>query len=151
VYDPTAGFVTGGGWSWSPLGAYAADPTLEGKANFGFVAKYKKGTNVPEGNTEFKFKAGNLNFHSDTYEWLVVAGAKAMFKGVGTINGEGSYKFMLTAIDGDLKGAADTFRIRIWTEEDGNELTVYDNQMDDAIDADAMTELCGGSIIIHKQ
>jgi hypothetical protein len=39
VYDPNAGFVTGGGWIDSPGGAYIADPTLAGKASFGFVAK----------------------------------------------------------------------------------------------------------------
>lgn len=86
VYDPSAGFVTGGGWIWSPQGAYTADTSLEGKANFGFVAKYKKGQSTPDGNTEFQFKAGALNFHSDTYDWLVVAGTKATFKGTGSIN-----------------------------------------------------------------
>jgi hypothetical protein len=43
IYDPAGGFVTGGGWIMSPPGAYAADPTLTGQANFGFVSKYKKG------------------------------------------------------------------------------------------------------------
>jgi hypothetical protein len=85
VYDPSAGFVTGGGWIDSPAGAYTADPTLTGKATFGFVAKYQKGANVPSGNTEFQFKVGNLNFKSTSYEWLVVAGTQAIFKGVGTI------------------------------------------------------------------
>ena len=74
VYDPSAGFVTGGGWIDSPAGAYAADPTLTGRANFGFVSKYRHGANVPDGQTEFQFKAGDLNFHSTAYEWLVVAG-----------------------------------------------------------------------------
>jgi hypothetical protein len=32
------------------------------------------------GNTEFQLKAGDLNFHSSNYEWLVVSGATAMFK-----------------------------------------------------------------------
>ncbi|MBK7245505.1 MAG: hypothetical protein IPH98_16970 [Saprospiraceae bacterium] len=64
VYDPTGGFITGGGWINSPEGAYPAIPTLTGKANFGFVAKYKKGNNQVDGNTEFQFKAGNLNFKS---------------------------------------------------------------------------------------
>jgi hypothetical protein len=56
-----------------------------------------------------------LNFHSDTYEWLVIAGAQAQFKGIGTINGEGSYKFILTAVDGALNSGsgADKFRIKI--------------------------------------
>ena len=58
VYDPSAGFVTGGGWIDSPAGAYVADPSLTGKAIFGFVAKYKKGANVPDGTTQFVFQSG---------------------------------------------------------------------------------------------
>jgi hypothetical protein len=93
VYDPNGSFVTGGGWINSPAGAYVADPGLTGKANFGFVSKYKKGTNVPDGNTEFQFQAGNLNFASNSYNAgsLVVAGSQAIFKGVGKINGAGNY------------------------------------------------------------
>src|SRR5262249_10091808 len=34
VYDPNGGFVTGGGWITSPRGAYAADPSLGGRAIF---------------------------------------------------------------------------------------------------------------------
>ncbi|MCJ7584251.1 MAG: PKD domain-containing protein, partial [Anaerolineales bacterium] len=135
VYDPSGGFVTGGGWITSPLGAYTLDPKLTGKATFGFVAKYKKGATVPDGNTEFQFKAGNLNFKSISYEWLVVAGTNAKFKGVGTINGQGTYKFMLSADD----GSPDKFRIQIWDAGDG---LVYDNGSQQA--------LGGGSIVIHK-
>jgi hypothetical protein len=40
-----------------------AEPTLTGKANFGFVSKYQKGQSTPDGNTEFQFKAGDLNLH----------------------------------------------------------------------------------------
>ena len=40
VYDTGGGFVTGGGWITSPPGAYASDPQLTGKAQFGFVSKY---------------------------------------------------------------------------------------------------------------
>ncbi|MGH7676864.1 MAG: PKD domain-containing protein, partial [Gemmatimonadaceae bacterium] len=43
VFDPAAGHVTGGGWIQSPAGAYDADPSLAGKATFGFVAKYQPG------------------------------------------------------------------------------------------------------------
>lgn len=134
VYDPDGGFVTGGGWIMSPAGAYAADPGLTGKANFGFVAKYKKGAHVPDGNTQFQFKAGDLNFHSTSYEWLVVAGNKAQFKGEGTINGQGSYRFMLWADDDD----PDTFRIKIWDDTG----VVYDNG--------SHQPLGGGSIKVHK-
>ena len=97
VYDPTAGFVTGGGWIYSEAGADKVNESAEGKATFGFVSKYKKGANVPTGQTEFQFKAGDLNFHSSEYQWLVVNrdGTNAQFKGTGTINGTGEYKFML--------------------------------------------------------
>jgi len=57
VYDPEGAFVTGGGWIDSPEGAYAPDPSLTGKANFGFNAKYKKGANEPIGNTEFQLRS----------------------------------------------------------------------------------------------
>ncbi len=48
VYDSEGGFVTGGGWTNSPPGAYDPDSTLTDKATFGFVSKYKKGANVPK-------------------------------------------------------------------------------------------------------
>jgi len=150
-YDPAAGFVTGGGWIWSPEGAYVGT-TLTGKATFGFVSKYKKGAQTPEGQTEFVFKAADLNFHSDSYDWLVVAGAKAKFKGTGTINGVGNYGFMLTAIDAELTPSTDVdlFRIKIWDKDNGDAI-VYDNQMDAPDDADPTTAIGGGSIVIHTK
>jgi len=102
VYDPSAGFVTGGGWIDSQPGAYMPDPALAGQATFGFVSKYKKGQNVPTGNTEFQFDVAGFSFDSDTYEWLVVnqGGKNAQFKGSGTVNGGpdqngNAYKFMI--------------------------------------------------------
>lgn len=148
AYDPYGGFVTGGGWINSPAGAYVDDPSAVGKANFGFVAKYQNGANVPQGNTEFKFRAGNLDFRSTAYEWLVIAGHKAMYKGSGTINGGGTYGFQLSAVDGDRKGSGepDRIRMKIW---DSSGAVVYDNQMGDADDAEALMALGGGSIVIH--
>lgn len=174
VYDPSAGFVTGGGWYNSEPGWFKDDLAAEGKASFGFVSKYKKGATVrfrkrnwvdfplknitvlhsvfvhfisllqtPTGNTQFVFKAGNLNFHASTFEWLVVTGSDyAKFKGSGTINGSGEYKFQIWAGDGDASGSSDTFRIRIWTEDsEGVETDVYDNGSDLALD--------GGKIQVH--
>ncbi len=87
---------------------------------------------------------------SDTYQWLVVAGPQAKFKGDGAINGEGSYGFMITAVDEALTPSADVdlFRIKIW-DKDNNDEVVYDNQMGDPDDADPTTEIGGGSIVIH--
>ena len=115
---------------------------LTGKASFGFNSKYKKGANVPTGSTEFQFKAGDFNFHSDVYEWLVVNqnAQNAQFKGVGTVNGTGNYGFMLWAGDGKLGGTADMFRIRIWNKNAGDGV-VYDNGNDQ--------EIGGGQVVIH--
>ncbi|MBG6110231.1 hypothetical protein IWX84_001096, partial [Flavobacterium sp. CG_9.10] len=152
IYDPNGGFVTGGGWISSPAGAYTATLTLTGKANFGFVSKYKKGSNIPEGNTEFQFQAGNLNFASSTYVSgsLVIAGSQAIYKGIGTINGSGSYNFMVSAVDGQISGGGglDKFRIKIWNSAG----VIYDNNKgvsDNGTPTDA-TKLGGGSIVIHE-
>jgi PKD repeat protein len=145
IYDPSGGFVTGGGWIFSPTGAYKPDPSLVGLANFGFVSKYKTGAIVPTGKTQFQFKAADLKYFSDNYQWLVVTGnSSARFKGSGTINGElasngDPYQFMIWAGDGLL----DWLRIKIWWEDDDqNEVVVYDNGFNQAIG--------GGSIVVHN-
>jgi len=83
-----------------------------GKANFGFVSKYEKGKNVPSGQTECRWPI--FNFHSTSYDWLVIAGPKARYKGNGIVNGTGNYGFMLTAVDGSINGGGgtDMFRMR---------------------------------------
>ena len=65
----------------------------------------------------------------------------ARFKGEGTINDQGAYKFMIWAGDGTVSDGADTFRIKIWWEDDAGEHVVYDNGMDQAIG--------GGNIAVH--
>ncbi len=145
VYDPNGGFVTGGGWITSPAGAYPADAGMAGKANFGFVSKYQKGKTVPTGQTQFEFSAADFTFHSTAYDWLVVAGSKAQYKGSGTVNGEGVYGFMLTAVD----GSPDRFRLKIW--EKGTDTIVYDNQMGAADTAGLTTTIGGGSIVIQSR
>ncbi|HET6681463.1 MAG TPA: right-handed parallel beta-helix repeat-containing protein [Gemmatimonadaceae bacterium] len=148
-YDPSAGFVTGGGWIDSPAGAYAADPLLSGRASFGFVSKYQKGKAEPTGNTSFQFKAAGLDFMSTSYDWLLISGARAQYQGSGTINGVGDYRFILTATDGEINGGGgiDRFRIRIW---DSTNAIIYDNQAGDSDTADPVTAIGGGNIMIHK-
>jgi len=151
VYDPNAGFVTGGGWITSPPGAYVPSPSLTGRANFGFVSQYHTGANVPDGQTEFQFQLAGFDFHSDAYQWLVVSGAKAQYKGTGEVNGTSGYSFMLTALDGALlgNGSPDGFRIKIWQTSTGT--LVYDNVLGSPDTLASGTEpLGGGSIVIHK-
>jgi hypothetical protein len=152
VFDPDAGFVTGGGWIESPPGACdydTCDPSSSGRANFGFVSKYKKDSYKPEGNAQFVFDGGGLNFHSTEHDWLVIyrGGRWAQFSGSGLINGEVSpngepYRFHIRVGDGGVGGfAPDTFNIRIWWNSAEGDQTVYDLGVDQP--------LGGGSIIIH--
>jgi hypothetical protein len=159
VFDPSGGFVTGGGWIDSPPGACGpeapvdvcvGDPT--GRATFGFVSKYKKGATVPTGATAFAFQAGGFAFASDSYDWLVVAGQdRAQFKGRGWVNDEDGYRFLLTAFDGG-RDEPDGFRIKI-VNDDG---VVYDNMAGMAGTDDALTQgntqtIGGGNIVIHRK
>ena len=150
VYDPDGGFVTGGGWIDSPAGAYAADPILTGKANFGFVSKYKNGANVPEGNTELPVPGREpaLPVHQLRLAGGRRARTRPSTRATGTINGEGNYGFMLTAVDNGNSG--DTFRIKIW-DKDAGDGVVYDNKMSSGDDAYDGTALGGGNIKVHKK
>ena len=150
VYDPSAGFVTGGGWI-----AYggSACPVLcggaAGRGEFGFVSRYQKGATLPAGDTQFEFDAGKLRFESTEYEWLVVAGSRAQFKGRGRIGGSGDYGFLVTAID----GTTDAFRIKIWNS--ATSTVVFDNQWNADEAGSSATSLNkvsgGGSIVIRAK
>lgn len=150
VYDPEGGYVSGGGRIYSPAGAYAPDTALEGNAVFGFTSRYQNGAQIPTGHTVFRFIVAHLGFTSSDYQWLVVAGARAQFKGTGTINGEGNYGFMITGIDEEMPGGGDEdkFRIKIW-DIDSNDVIVYDNNMEVSDTSDPSTAISGGNIIIH--
>lgn len=153
VFDPEGGFVTGGGWITSPIGAYtpgdATDPDIVGQALFAFVSKYKPGAVVPDGNTTFKFKAAGLTFESTSYDWLVISGAKAQYKGTGAVNGLDGFRFILSAVDGDAtpQASPDRFRIKIWNASTGSVL--YDNQAGEAEDAEARTAIGAGQITVQ--
>jgi len=75
-------------------------------AKFEFAAKYKQCVipNVPTGYISFEFDDGTaFIFESQTLEWLIFDTddeiKKAMFKGYGTVNGEGSYYFIAALQD----------------------------------------------------
>jgi hypothetical protein len=93
--------VTAGGWFTSPVDAY--------KAKFEINAKYRKDSIAPEGKTNLTL-TDTLLFHSIRYDWLVVAGNTAILKGIGTINDEGEYLFMVTMVD----DSPNTIQIKIW-------------------------------------
>jgi hypothetical protein len=131
-----ANYTVSGSHIYMPPGVYTIQLTVRdsvggaGSAVYQFVVVYD-----PEGG----------------FVTLVVAGARAQFKGTGTINGAGDYGFMLTAIDAELTPStdADKFRIKIWDRR-ATDQVVYDNQMNATDDADPTTVLGGGAIVIHK-
>lgn len=149
VYDPAGGFTAGGGTIESPVGALLTDPSATGRAVFGFVAKYKKGQSVPDGNTSFRFNAGDFVLSSTSYDWLVVSGTRAQYKGRATVNGVPGFGFMLSVVDGDAKAKQDPDRLRlkVWRLDNGS--IVYDNQLGAADDAAASTVISGGQISIN--
>ncbi len=150
VFDIQAGFVTGGGWIDSRAGADPAHPTLTGKANFGFNAKYKK-DGALKSQIEFHFHAGHLNFHSDTPSVLVVSGARAQIRGTGTINGAAGFGVILTVTDGDLPGGGGVDRFRIKVFDLTTNTVIYDNVpgASDDIDLANPQPIGAGSIKIH--
>lgn len=153
IYNPSGSFVTGGGWINSPNGAYSADSGLVGKATFEIDSKYNKNASVPSGHIGFKFEVAGFEFSSTSFDWLIVTGPKAQCKGYGTINGQGNYAFILTAVDGVVSKnkKANLFRIKIWDHT--TDEIIYDNQAgtNDTADLTAPgTSLQGGSIKVHK-
>ena len=89
------------------------------------------------------------NFWNGLYEWLVVSGSSARFRGTGTIGGEGQYEFTITATDGQAQGGSkkDQFRIRIKDSESSQ--VVYDNLMGQPENVTNGLDIAGGNIIVH--
>ena len=142
VYDPTGGFVTGGGSVNSPAGADLANTSAAGPARFGFVSKYLPGRSTPDGNLEFQFQAGSLNFKSTSMDWLVVTGEpRGQFQGTGTINGTTVCKFAVDAWDASYSASnVDAFGLKIFSCAGGGDRYSL-----------PPTPLTKGSIIIHAK
>jgi hypothetical protein len=154
VYDPSGGFVTGGGWVMSPSGAYTpdnpSDPDVTGKSNFGFNSKYHPSGTSLTGNTTFKFHSSNgMDFKSSGYAWLVVENGKtkAYYQGTGKVDNVSGYEFVVSVIDGKSTQTTDQFRMKVWKTSNGE--VVYDTQNGAPIDVSASTPISGGSIVVH--
>lgn len=103
VYDPSLGFVTGGG-TISHNGV---------TANFGFNVRYRK-NGVPEG--EFLYNecgANNVKLKSTSMQSLSIVGNTAVFISKGTLNGIGNHKFRVTVVDNGEPGRNDLFGLQV--------------------------------------
>ncbi|MGK7391423.1 MAG: T9SS type A sorting domain-containing protein [Candidatus Cyclobacteriaceae bacterium M2_1C_046] len=163
IYDPNAGFITGGGWFSSPVGAWAGNTATNSKAHVQFNAKYQKNTYELQGKFNFTLTRGAggnnsgaggnsgaiLKFKSTSLNWLVVNDHKAYLTGSGEIDNNDNYSFLLSFIDGDKIGErADYIRVQITDNSNGN--VIYDNYLNAPMPADATQELDNGSLVIHN-
>ncbi|MCZ6876097.1 MAG: PKD domain-containing protein, partial [bacterium] len=155
VYDASGGFVTGGGWMRADRQACPAFCDDADKVFFRFISSYKRGAIVPTGMMNVQLQPGHLNFQLKRYLWLVVDGATAQFKGIGTINGQGEYTCRVTISDADVDPddgvEFDRLHIQIVNRDDGDyETVVYDNAFseDDQLNK-SILKLGAGSIVIH--
>ena len=145
-----SGYVAGAGWVNSPAGAFVKGPSTTGRGYFAFAAAYiGKNPLTPTGLVAFQLKTKGLfypavlSFTSAQFEELVVSGSQATLKGTGTVDGSGSYGFLLSVIDGQGLLTGNKLRLKVW-DKNHNNAVVYDNQMgtgDNASPTGAVTGL----------
>ncbi len=142
VYNPTQQSIfTAGHRFSSPIGAYPQNNTLTGDVTFGLSYKYQG--SMPVGMRQFSmdFKAANLSFNATTISSLVISNEKATLRGIGTVNGIGTYDFLVVGVD---RGG---IRFKI-TDSSSNNAIVYDTQVGDSDIVNPTTPVTG-SVIVH--
>lgn len=148
IYDPNGGYTYGGGWFTSPAGALTANQQAKGNVSYGFTVNYYKGATYPKGETQFGFKIGDFEYNALNFDYLVLSGAKAQFKGTGKIiGGQSGVNFIMTVIDGALDGTGvDKVRIRIYNKVTG--MIYYDNEPGASDAADPVTAVGTNSVVV---
>ncbi len=143
VYDPTPqGLFSAGHKFTSPAGAYPQNSSLTGNVTFGLVYKYQG--SVPTSEREFmmNFGAANLTFNATTISTLVISNGMATLTGTGTINGSGSYNFLVTGVN------SGGIRIQI-TDPSNNNNVIYDTQPGASATATPTTSV-NGMVIVNS-
>ncbi|MEV6109911.1 PKD domain-containing protein [Streptomyces sp. NPDC051940] len=164
VYDPDAGFVTGGGSAepetatLTPAAmAVPADALAKGgagTAKFTFNPQYLPGDEGPAatgGKVAYRLGGADFDLQSDTVDWLVVTpDGKTAFRGTGTLNGESGYGFVAYAT-----ADPEAFRIVVWDLDasphpDGEPL--YDTARGAGYDVDVASPapIANGAIRLHR-
>lgn len=132
VYDPEAGSVSGGGQIDSLAGALISAPGSD-HVSFSVAARYRTtSSTTPNGSVNWRLPAANFRFSSTSLSWLVVSGSGFQVGGTGEVNRAGTYRFVLTGIDGRLPGGAgDRVRLRVW-DPSASDAVIYDSTRDPA-------------------
>jgi hypothetical protein len=153
AYDPSSkNYTYGGGKFMSPAGALKSNPTATGLVAFGFTSNYYKNSTFPKGETLLDFKVGDFTFSALNFDYLVVSGVKAQFKGLGKMtNGlveQSGLAFILTVIDGQLTGGGGVDKIRMKIYNKKTNQVYYDNQSGSDADAPVTPVESGSTIVI---
>ena len=148
IYDPNGGYAYGGGYFDSKAGALTSNAAATGKATYGFTVNYYKGATLPKGETRFNFNLGGFQYDALNFDYLSVAGYKAVFRGSGKITGgQSGVNFMMYVIDGSLDGSGvDKLRLKIYNKNTTQ--VYYDNEAGKSDAADPITPVGLNSTII---
>jgi hypothetical protein len=144
VFIPITGGITGRGRINSPFGAFRSMPTKAGKAAFQFSAKAATNGTV-NGELALTFKAGHLSFKSTRLNWLTVSANILRVEASGSIDGAGSYAFLVSARIANRRSTK--IRIQVWNQPSG--ALVYDSQPGASASAAPATPIRGGIIAVH--
>jgi len=148
----------------------------EGKGSANWVVRYPSGSTTPDGEFEYSlnFKKGKrLDVEATSFDWMVVTGARANFKGTADISIDNTFEgsdftFIVMAIDGDIQpigdglpdddgfGGDEIDRFRLVIIRNSNGDVVYDTERGTEIEEDLSPsleedgEILSGSIVVHR-
>ncbi|HEX4824011.1 MAG TPA: choice-of-anchor Q domain-containing protein [Candidatus Polarisedimenticolaceae bacterium] len=147
VVTPAADFVAGGGWINVRAGSYAADPAFAERASLAFVSTSSHTVSPAGGELELDLHREGFKFHASGFTSQTIANPGAQLRGNGTVNGAGTYKFLLSTLSFDGTGAGPTaVRLKIWNAATG--AVVFDTQTGAPDTAIPTTSLGGTSPVV---
>jgi hypothetical protein len=108
VFDPSLGFVTGGGTFTNPNTGYPV--------NFGMNGKYLKNGQSKGSLLVIEHRpTGDVILKSNAIQSLSIVGSTAILIGKATLNGSGGYSFRATVTDNGEPGFSDQFGLQVTT------------------------------------
>lgn len=112
------------GWFNSPAGAFLENPLIEGHINFHMNLHNVNDPGGANGVAKIQFPDARINLTGNKVEFLLIEDNTIIVRGEGKNTGEGSFGFLLTAVDAGNNG--DLIKITIWDKLGGDKV-IYDN------------------------
>ena len=141
VYDASAGLITGGGW------IAGASGNTNDKTHFNIDVRYS--ASAPTGQFRIHGSSALLDLTSSAFEYLVVKGSTASFRGTGVLSDGTPVGFFVSAQDGKVAGTRiDRIRLKVWKSADGQVL--FDTEPGVSEIAPPATIVNGGNVTLHK-